>query len=180
MKMPNRGFTIVELLIVIVVVGVLASISTVAFASVNNKATNTDIISKVVAYKKLLMLHKADTGFYPNVNWKCLGKSSDYPAENGFALNQCTNGTANNYWDPILQTSLEPYASSLPNASHKVVNDTYSGFARGIIFDTDGTPAMGPSINYFIQTNTDCPLGIKRTDHASYPNSTMCYIVLDK
>lgn len=40
-KLFNRGFTIVELLVVIVVIGLLATIVTVAYSTVTQRATTT-------------------------------------------------------------------------------------------------------------------------------------------
>ena len=53
-----RGFTIVELLIVIVVIGILAAIVIVAFNGVQTKAKNTSRASEVQQYAKLFNAYK--------------------------------------------------------------------------------------------------------------------------
>lgn len=48
----SRGFTIVELLIVIVVIAVLAAITTVAFNGIQKRAGDSAIASKEIQAKK--------------------------------------------------------------------------------------------------------------------------------
>ena len=50
----QHGFTIVELLIVIVVIGILAAITIVAYNGIQNRATNQQTIASVRAYYSAL------------------------------------------------------------------------------------------------------------------------------
>ena len=59
------GFTIVELLIVIVVIGVLAAISVAAYSGIQQRAKNTAIISAANQSLKLINAYIAETGKYP-------------------------------------------------------------------------------------------------------------------
>lgn len=59
------GFTIVELLIVIVVIAILAAITVVAFNSVSKRAQFSSMKSDINAIKKELELYKVDNGSYP-------------------------------------------------------------------------------------------------------------------
>lgn len=61
----KRGFTIVELLIVIVVIGILAAIVIVAFNGVQSRAKDTERTSELNSIKKALALYHADNGGYP-------------------------------------------------------------------------------------------------------------------
>lgn len=65
---PNamRGFTIVELLIVIVVIGILAAITIVAFRGVSDRATATALQSDLSNAAKVLKLYQTDYGVYPS------------------------------------------------------------------------------------------------------------------
>ncbi|PRA06579.1 hypothetical protein CQ019_04150 [Arthrobacter sp. MYb229] len=64
-KDNRNGFTIVELLIVIVVIGILAAITIVAYNGIQNRAYDTTIQSDLSSMAKSLELYKADTGVYP-------------------------------------------------------------------------------------------------------------------
>lgn len=65
MKKTTSGFTIVELLIVIVVIAILATISIVAYGGIqvrSRDAMRSDAIAKI---QRALELYKADNGRYP-------------------------------------------------------------------------------------------------------------------
>ena len=64
----NRGFTIVELLIVIVVIGILAAIVIVAFNGVQNRANDTALQTDVRNYTNKVMQFNALNGRYPYPN----------------------------------------------------------------------------------------------------------------
>ena len=64
----RRGFTIVELLIVIVVIGVLAAISIAAYNSVQSKARDSSRIAKLDQLVKGIELYYAQNGYYPPID----------------------------------------------------------------------------------------------------------------
>lgn len=61
----ERGFTIVELLIVIVVIAILAAVTIVAFNGISERAKNAGITSSVANVIKQFELTKVDTDAYP-------------------------------------------------------------------------------------------------------------------
>ena len=66
-KISSRrsGFTIVELLIVIVVIAILAAISIVAYNGIQARAREVQLSSDINAIKKTMELYKANDGQYP-------------------------------------------------------------------------------------------------------------------
>lgn len=65
MQKKQAGFTIVELLIVIVVIGILAAITAVAYNGVQGKANDAAIQSDLQAIATKLEIYNADFGVYP-------------------------------------------------------------------------------------------------------------------
>lgn len=61
----RRGFTVVELLIVIVVIAVLAAITVVAYNGISQRAQNAAIIDAAAKTKRLIQAYNAQEGKYP-------------------------------------------------------------------------------------------------------------------
>ena len=61
----SRGFTIVELLIVIVIIAILAALTYVGYTTISNRATTSVLKSDLTQAAKQLELHKVEQGTYP-------------------------------------------------------------------------------------------------------------------
>ena len=61
----QHGFTIVELLIVIVVIGILAAITITAYNGIQSRANDASIQSDLATSFKLLAISNITNGFYP-------------------------------------------------------------------------------------------------------------------
>lgn len=75
MKRTTSGFTIVELLIVIVVIAMLAAISIVAYNGIQDRAARSTTTSAIASYTKAINLYLQDKGLYPDHTNACLGGS---------------------------------------------------------------------------------------------------------
>lgn len=64
-KLNTKGFTIVELLIVIVIIGILATIGFVSFASAQNKAKKSKAESTLSQVKSKMGEYYVDNNNYP-------------------------------------------------------------------------------------------------------------------
>lgn len=121
-NLNNSGFTIVELLVVIVVIGILAAITIVSYTGITGRAATASLQSDLTNASQQLKLYQTIYGSYPTAmtgncptapvdNTYCLksspGNTLTYASNNGttFALtNTNTNGTAygiNNTSSPV-------------------------------------------------------------------------------
>lgn len=99
MREKTYGFTIVELLIVIVVIGILAAITIVAYTGVQNQAYNATVKSDLANAAKQIEIAKVELGRYPRAttefkNFKF--SKSAYSATGNNAL-YCVNHETDEY-----------------------------------------------------------------------------------
>ena len=64
-KLNSKGFTLIELMIVLAIIGILAAIATPQFASYRQKAYNAAALSYLKTVKTTLEAYYADNQFYP-------------------------------------------------------------------------------------------------------------------
>ena len=109
------GFTIVELLIVIVVIAILAAITIVAYNGIQQRANNTKRIAAVKQITKLIDGYIATYGTYPSNVTRCL------TADNLCTTNSGTVVTTDN---SALMTELRKIGT-VPNDVNPAVNGRY-------------------------------------------------------
>lgn len=92
----QKGFTIVELLIVIVVIGILAAIVIVAFNGVQNRAKDTRTMSDIKNVQKVVENYNAIHGSYPSTGSLATVRTDA----------NCYGGTAQTDWVPSVTEKL--------------------------------------------------------------------------
>ena len=150
--MVRKGFTIVELLIVIVVIAILAAISIVAYNGIQQRANNSKTVAAIQSYVKLIQMYKIDNGTHPQVR-SCLG--AGYPggvcrsdgiswAEDGGSLNSVL---------------LSPYLKGQP-PTPALINSDYNGtlVITGAFYDYANVSynQNGGGIGVIITGNGNC------------------------
>jgi prepilin-type N-terminal cleavage/methylation domain-containing protein len=141
-KQTQAGFTIVELLIVIVVIGILAAITIVAYNGIQQRAANNKTISAANTWVKALKLYKADNGRWPN-GWVCLGENYPYgiSGTDTSGTAQCRQTNATGYLvSASFNNLIRPYLNGqLPDPSFvTVINADSSQWRRGIHYAYGG------------------------------------------
>lgn len=111
--MRNRGFTIVELLIVIVVIAILAAITVVAYNGIQQSARDSNRKSDVQLIVKALELYYAENNNYP-------------PGSGSTTINNSWSTTADASWGNLV-TALQPYVSKLPRDPISTPNTNVHG-----------------------------------------------------
>lgn len=110
---PSRqyqtGFTIVELLIVVVIIAILAAITIVAYGGIQNRANDSAIRSDLSNMAKLMEVMRVDTDRYPQVN-------ADFVA---YSISRNSYDTVQNNFYYLLDTVAQNYAIGIRSKSNK-------------------------------------------------------------
>ena len=151
----QRGFTIVELLIVIVVIAILAAISIVAYNGIQNRARDNIRYSDAKAILKAIELYKADKGVYPPTTSTTVGGVPSIAGcssanANGYSYSWATDGT---WMKPLIDGK---YLSKIPVSP---VNDCTHAYSYLNVAASDSTsydcPARTKGYFVLVIDNTD-------------------------
>ena len=165
----NNGFTIVELLIVVVVIAILATITIVSYNGITKRAQQVSILAQVDHFEKSLRMYKITYGEWPLMPATtgqhfsaCLGdgyiQSSTMPA------NTCwTDADGNALWSTssTLNTALLEFTQGDSKVDlHEVATSGSSRF-RGILYDVtnSASPTLGKYVNIWYAPDGDNTCG---------------------
>lgn len=142
----RSGFTIVELLIVIVVVAILAAISVVAYNGIQQRADASSVQSSSSQIRKAIELAKIQSDSYPSSITGCPS-----PTDSQLCLRVPEGMTANYEVRPQGQQSSPAYSCFMASASYALTVKTN----RNIIYTS---PAECISGNEFLQYMDMAPI----------------------
>ncbi len=132
LKTNQKGFTLVELLIVIVVIAILAAISIVAYSGIQQRGRDTARASDAANIVKALTAYTTDD----TTNG---GSAGTWPADAATAVSALNAYKAAN----LPTTITSKITSTAPSATAK---DNYQ-------YQTCGTPVTGASITYWKESS---------------------------
>lgn len=191
----RTGFTIVELAIVIVVIGILAAIVVVAYSGMQRRADNAKVLASVDSWQKTIQLYQINNTMKLPDDWTCLGMSvEDFPLDSAFNLGpgMCERGMiVNDTWTseykivppqpfkptptPVLlrqETSPGSGATKTLSSGTKVI--------KGVIYAavSNQTQVDYPGAYLFYALDQQaCPTG---EDHSIHGNVNICARLLTK
>jgi len=145
-SLKTRGFTIVELLIVIVVVAVLAAVSISAYTGIQTRSINSKVLTAVTSWEKVLKMYKVIRGTLPLSDYNCLtSASTDFPAGSGLSAGECMHGF------PYAPTFSAVYSSALTTDLESILGTTLkipSGYLAPMSGTIGGTPIYVQGVRY--------------------------------
>lgn len=139
MKRTTSGFTIIELVIVISVIAILATLALVSYNGVTERAKTSQTTSAASQWLKALMSYRARNGGFPNYNG-CLGNNYPYGPDgtatnvgNSFQCRELTSGSGTSD-NADLNAALAPYISSKPTPAFVTAKSAANDWSRGIAY----------------------------------------------
>jgi prepilin-type N-terminal cleavage/methylation domain-containing protein len=175
-KNKQPGFTIVELLIVIVIIGILAAITIVAYNGIQTRAENTTTVQAVGEYAKGIHAYAALNGSYPiDASFPCLGKlgttcgrvTADASIPNCLGIGGASATTS---FDTAMKTV---FSGAMPQPSAQSMNCGGTMLSGAFYRSTDGKAAQ---IFYFLRGNQPCADigGIDSSARSQQDDTTRC------
>src|SRR5476651_2009638 len=100
LKKNNKGFTIVELLIVIVVIGILALLVITTYSGIQAKARNSKRSSDIKSLQTQLEAYFSQNGYYPSLGDMNTGTAANTSANSTWAATNMKSLDQNALVDP--------------------------------------------------------------------------------
>lgn len=175
----KSGFTIVELLIVIVVIGILAAITVVAYNGIQARTLNTVRASEAKQWQQLFMAYAAQNGQYPvinNVNQRaCLGNG--FPDNNSDGIGNCwdVHTSGHTSVDAVLNTQLATMGT-LPQGTRTPIAGIGTASRLGTAVEVVTSSYASYRIIYWQSGQGACPIGVANWTDGS--TSIACRIEL--
>ena len=124
----SRGFTILEIIVVITVIGILAGLVLNVFDTIQQRGRNAGLLRIVKQYETALLAYKADNGEYPPMPLEstCLG--TGYDDRDDDDIGDCNLDTVLMTTDTDFNEALAPYFSeALPAAGNYNFDPGFGG-----------------------------------------------------
>lgn len=139
-KTTKKGFTIIELLIVIVVIGILAAIVTVTYQGVQNRANTTSAAQNAREVAKKAEAYNASKNNFPLSAWDLINDTAaEFPAE--AKLGESVKKLFDNVTDADTANAKKPEAANKTHIAYrpcaKTTDTNYDSPVGAIIYYWD-------------------------------------------
>lgn len=149
----RQGFTIVELLIVVVVIAILATVTVVAFRGVQERAKNTATLAAAKQTLRQIAAYRTLTGEYPAVGGQILPGNVSYfsciTRETG-----CLRSSTGQFLDPNDELDANLATVGLPPQSVPGETGIYYNYYAPRTFNGEPSPAL--LVYHLIGLQSDC------------------------
>jgi prepilin-type N-terminal cleavage/methylation domain-containing protein len=183
-RKAHRGFTIVELAIVIIVISIIAMITIATYRGVQDRAKNAQTISAANQWLKALEIYKVRNGGFPTVP-SCLGANYNYNSDGkgSSGVGQCRQDSTS-YGvtsQASFTTALAPYISGNPTPAMVTAKNSTTSWYRGLYYYI-GAGNMARLDMALTPANNGCPdrLGdvpVNTNNHTSDGNYLCTYVI---
>lgn len=177
----QSGFTIVELLIVIVVIGILAAIVIVAFNGARTSAENSKTTQAVTQYVKALRLYATQNDQYPTTGateYPCLGTHTSCGKLTASATSCMSYGGTS--FIASFDTKIKEVMPRPPSLSNQRINCEGLIYSGG--FYTPTTTGTTANIVFYLNGKQSCPrisgASSVATLLSSDEGATRCFVTL--
>ena len=168
----SAGFTVVELIVICVVLGILVSIGTVAWSATSNRSTDRTLAAEQQAWLKQFETYRQRFNVYPNANSSGVAITGDHCLGTGFASGRCKGGAT-----PVTENASSAIMLQLakvgtaPDYSRKGAINGYSG--PWVSYATAGEIRI-----YQSYKQTECPEDT--TKDTAFTTANICYVRMVK
>lgn len=172
----QTGFTIVELLIVIVVIGILAAITIATYNGVQARAENAKTINSVNAYVRAIRSYATINNTYPIAAYPCLGPSTIDCANITDSTGACNGAGASGY-SAAFDATIKTVVTSIPSPSTQSMNCGGKMYMGAWYNSSSGTSA---SMTYYLKGDVACVngSGLVAVTRVQLDDATACYVNL--
>ncbi len=158
MKKSTSGFTIVELLIVIVVIAILATISVVAYRGIQDRAIASAVRSDLANFAKKIELARVDTndGLYPTALTVAMGftaTKSVYMVDGRSNWYYCTSPDRSAYGFGVVDIRNRAYYQT-PEGVQEIAAADLNGATSCTMIGAAAYTGMSPSGYYWSHTTS--------------------------
>lgn len=159
MKKALSGFTVVELIVVIVIIGILASITLVSYGGMQARTRNAQTVTSANQWLKTLKMYQSRNGGYPTMS-TCLGEGYKYAANNqgnsGVGMCRQLTSTLGVVTDAPTVAALSKYSSTSQSPAMVSAVNGSSDWHRGVYYYINGTTA---TFNFVLDGKgaSECP-----------------------